>query len=219
MTETLGIDRFGVVGWSGGAPYAAAVAAALPDRLTGVCLANSASITYAVGPTVTDDEDAHIVEMIDLLGPIEATRRYAEEQRAWAEGCVQDSPSLIDPGEMPEGDRWLFDEPELVAGFLRSMVEGLRQGAIGEATHAIGLLSPWGFSLDEDPAGGPFVARGAGPIGRPARFRACRDANPGPHPDRVAGCRPFRPGQALGQRARGRSRLTDGSPEAVVSPG
>jgi pimeloyl-ACP methyl ester carboxylesterase len=145
----LGIDRFGVVGWSGGAPYAAAVAAALPDRLTGLCLANSASITYAVGPTEADEEDAHIVEMIELFGPVEATIRYSEEQRAWAEGLLQDPASLIDPSEVPEGDRWLFEDPELTACFFRQLQEGLRQGAIGEASHSIGLLAPWGFSLDE----------------------------------------------------------------------
>jgi pimeloyl-ACP methyl ester carboxylesterase len=52
LAKAVGIARFGVVGWSAGAPYAAAVAAAMPDLLTGVCIASSASFTYAADRTM-----------------------------------------------------------------------------------------------------------------------------------------------------------------------
>jgi pimeloyl-ACP methyl ester carboxylesterase len=139
LTEALGIDRFGVVGWSGGAPYAAAVAARMSDRLTGVCLASSASLTYILDTTELDDEDLDNLEAIARDGAKVATLRYAETLRDWADG-VQD-------GSVADGDTSLFDDPGFAAGFVGSVEEGLRQGAVGAATDWIALLRPWGFSL------------------------------------------------------------------------
>jgi pimeloyl-ACP methyl ester carboxylesterase len=150
LADALGIDRFGVVGWSGGAPYAAAVAAELlPDRLTGVCLASSASIAYAVGPSQADDEDLHISELIDRFGPAEATVRYAAKIQAWAEGLRQDPGSMTNPDEFAAGDLWVLEQPEPRAGLFSSIGEGVRQGATGAATDWVNLLAPWGFSLAE----------------------------------------------------------------------
>jgi pimeloyl-ACP methyl ester carboxylesterase len=153
LTAALGIDRFGVIGWSGGAPYAAAVAAALPDRLTGVCLASSASITYALDSIEFDEEDLHIVDLIERLGQIEATRQFAAENEAWADGVRTDPASLFPPDETAAGDRWFFDSTDLSAGLYDSLRDGLRQGMVGAATDWVGLVAPWGFSLgDIEPA-------------------------------------------------------------------
>jgi pimeloyl-ACP methyl ester carboxylesterase len=150
LTEALGIDRFGVVGWSGGAPYAAAVAAIMPERLSGVCLVSSASLTYAYGsPTPDDADDAHISDLLARLGLAEATIRYTKESRAWAEGLLDDPASLIERGDVAEGDRWLFEKPELYEGLLEGTREAVRQGAIGACSDWVGLLAPWGFALDE----------------------------------------------------------------------
>ena len=43
LADALGIDRFGVIGYSAGVPYALACAALIPERLTGVAVTNSAS--------------------------------------------------------------------------------------------------------------------------------------------------------------------------------
>ena len=149
LAKAAGIARFGVVGWSAGAPYAAAVAAAMPDLLTGVCIASSASFTYAAGPPHRDDEDEGIVELIERFGPAEATIRYAEENREWAEGFLQDPLSSVRSWGEAAGDRWLFQDDELSANNLLGVREALRQGAIGSACDDIALLSPWGFSLEE----------------------------------------------------------------------
>jgi pimeloyl-ACP methyl ester carboxylesterase len=149
LTEALGIGRFGVVGWSGGAPYAASVAASMPDRLTGTCIVSSASITYTLGPTTPDEEDEHLIDMIRTIGHAEATLRYVEENRAWAEGLLKDPASLTELDEIAEGDRWLFDDPAESKGLNDMTREAVRQGAIGACSDWIGLLAPWGFSLNE----------------------------------------------------------------------
>src|SRR4029079_2709344 len=38
LANALGLDRFGILGVSGGGPYAAACAAEIPDRLTGMAI-------------------------------------------------------------------------------------------------------------------------------------------------------------------------------------
>ena len=150
LTAALGIDRFGVVGWSGGAPYAAAVAAQMPERLTGVCLASSASLTYVLETVERDDEDLANLSAAERLGAAAATLRYAENLGEWAAGIRQDPMGFVfSNGSVAEGDRPLFDDPAFAAGFVGSVEEGLRQGALGAATDWMALLRPWGFGLDD----------------------------------------------------------------------
>ncbi len=153
LTAALGIDRFGVVGWSGGAPYAAALAAAMPERLTGVCLTNSMSLVYGLGPANADGEihedDAQLIDMIERLGPAEATLRYADELRQWADDTIRDPDSLIGLDALPDGDRWLLTDQESVGGLFASIREGLKQGSIGAASDWVALLAPWGFTFSD----------------------------------------------------------------------
>ena len=149
LAQGLGVDRFGVVGWSGGAPYAAAVAATLPDRLTGVCLASSASLTYILESTEREADDLRNIDAIERRGTVAATLEYAEEIRAWAAGVLQDPAGFVMDDGVSDGDRWLLDDPVLAADLFDSIREALRQGAIGAATDWVALVAPWGFSLDD----------------------------------------------------------------------
>jgi pimeloyl-ACP methyl ester carboxylesterase len=146
LTRHCGIDRFGVVGWSGGAPYAAAVAACLPDRLTGVCIACSQSITYALPGVELDDDDRHILELTEEFGPAEAANRYAEEYRAWADGLRTDPTELIT--DAAERDPWVLEDVVFADCLRASFREAVKQGAIGVATDSVALLAPWGFLLE-----------------------------------------------------------------------
>ena len=149
LTAALGIDRFGVVGWSAGGPYVAAVAALMPDRLTGACITSSDSLAYAVGVSEPDPEDPEILESIAAVGAAQATRRYAAENEEYAKNLRAHPETMFDPARRPPGDRWVFDDPEMAAGLHSGITEGLRQGEIGDASHAIALLSPWGFELGD----------------------------------------------------------------------
>jgi pimeloyl-ACP methyl ester carboxylesterase len=150
LTDALGIARFGVVGWSGGAPYAAAVAATMPQRLTGACLASSASLTYILDTADRDEEDHENLRVMARDGAGSAVRQYAERLQGWAEEIRRDPVGFVTAdGSVADGDRSLFDDPDFGAGFARSVAEGLRQGALGAASDWIALLAPWGFGLDD----------------------------------------------------------------------
>jgi pimeloyl-ACP methyl ester carboxylesterase len=145
--ELCGIGRFGAVGWSGGAPYAAAVAATMPDRLTGVCIACSASISCALPGFELDDDDRHVLELIERFGPAEAARRSADEDRDWAAGLRADPTTLLGIDDVADGDRWVFEDVGLADPFYESVREAMRQGAIGSASDWIAQLTPWGLSF------------------------------------------------------------------------
>jgi pimeloyl-ACP methyl ester carboxylesterase len=149
LTDALGIDRFGVVGWSGGAPYAAAIAAGMPDRLTGVCLVSSGSLSYILDSTELDDEDRANLEAVDRLGAADATRKYADELSPWAADLLTDPGQIATSDDLPEGDQWIMNDPDECSGLLDSIQEGLRQGAIGAATDWIAVIRPWGFTLGD----------------------------------------------------------------------
>jgi pimeloyl-ACP methyl ester carboxylesterase len=149
LADSLGLARFGVSGWSGGAPYAAAVAALLPDRLTGVCITCSASITCILPDVELDKDDRHIIELVKQHSSQDAVLAYAEELRPWAEGLAADPASLVTLDELSPGDRWLFEDPELAARFNDLVAESVRQGAAGAAQDWVALWMPWGFTLEQ----------------------------------------------------------------------
>ena len=147
FAHVRGLDRFGVVGWSGGAAYAAAVAASMPGRLAGVCIACSASITCALPGFEPDDDDRHIIALIEQFGLTGAATRWADENRAWAHDVRADPTVLI--GEGTGGDPWVLEDAELMEGISQSFREAMRQDAAGVAGDWVALLAPWGFSLDQ----------------------------------------------------------------------
>jgi pimeloyl-ACP methyl ester carboxylesterase len=75
LVDQLGIGRFGVLGVSGGGPYAAAVAARLPDQVTGLAL------LAGVGPADVEtwgDQPAEVEEQ----RAVELARRGRTEEAA-----------------------------------------------------------------------------------------------------------------------------------------
>jgi pimeloyl-ACP methyl ester carboxylesterase len=150
LAAHLGVSRFGVVGWSGGAPFAAAVAAAMPHQLTGVCLVNSASLIYGLDQPTLDEEDQALVDQIEQLGRETATLRLAANQHEQAERALQDPQAFLedDLKGLGEADlRTLQNDPTVAAGMADGFSEVFRQGAIGMVTDWVNHVPPWGFSL------------------------------------------------------------------------
>lgn len=96
-----------------------------------------------------EDDDRHILELIEQFGPAEAASRYAEESRAWADGLRADPTTFIEFADVAEGDRWVFEDAVLADGLYACVREAVRQGAVGVAGDWVALYAPWGFSLAE----------------------------------------------------------------------
>ena len=146
FADTLGFDRFPVVGVSGGGPYAAACAFKLPGRVT------RAAIIGGVGPS-------------DLPGAIDELPR----PRRWGARLARQAPWLLktvlwltanpqrDPQRFFERmvsgnstvDQGIICRPEVKAMLLENYREATRNGLRGFAHDSIILSNPWGFRPQE----------------------------------------------------------------------
>ena len=146
FADARGLDRFAVVGWSGGAPYALATAHELPERVTRVGLV--APVVPLTEPAVARglSSDLRRSALVGRVAPWAVTVAVARQARAFArdpEGMLE---RLFANG--PECDRRVLDDPQLRQMLVDSRREAFRQGARALAADALLYLRPWGF----DPA-------------------------------------------------------------------
>jgi pimeloyl-ACP methyl ester carboxylesterase len=146
LADHIGLARFAVVGVSGGGPYAAVCAHAIPERLDGV------AIVSGVAPFGEDGLLDHMVWFNKL-----------------AVRVAQVTPSLITNGLRPAAimrwfprlaidllsrsldtpDREVLARTEVKEAIARSLSDSLRQGARANARELVILARPWGFRLED----------------------------------------------------------------------
>ena len=150
LADALGLDRFGIVGNSGGAAYVAACAARLPERLT------FSGIVSGMGPLETPGG----LRTLPLARIDRLLVRIAQHSPRVA--CRAAAPILahrIDPErpgvlermrrEMAPADVKLLDQPRIVKTLFHDAAEALKQGARGVTWDLLLYTRPWGFRLDE----------------------------------------------------------------------
>ena len=147
LADRLGIDRFAVMGVSGGGPYALACGWALQERVTAIAtgsgfgLVGEASVSSVLTPSQRFSFD-QIVRFRPLhratLGLIGLVVR-TNTRRAVA----------IGRRFLPECDRSILGEPFIQEISVADTREALRQGARAAAHDGQLLTHPWGFPLDE----------------------------------------------------------------------
>lgn len=151
LADALGVDEFGVVGWSAGGPYAAVRAASIPARLTGVGIGASRHLSQfnvAENPTAYEElgtEDRHLLEL-GRQDP-DAAARAAEADGEWVRELRDHPETFLEKHPLPEADRWYFEDPERRRSFLEPIRESVRQGPEAFAWEAIDVFLPWGFRL------------------------------------------------------------------------
>jgi pimeloyl-ACP methyl ester carboxylesterase len=144
IADDVGIDRFAVIGFSGGGPFALACGALLTDRVSRVAAVSS------WGP-VDELEAAHAsltAEERDLLNAIRADPAGATE-RLWLHGqWYAETPLRFLQADPEPGDAALND-PDVRSSLAESNAEGARQGQAGLVGDWIADALPWGFRLAE----------------------------------------------------------------------
>ncbi len=136
LADSLHIDRFAVVGFSGGGPYALACAYKIPHRL------RACGIIAGVGHT------SHFLSFLSMWLPwllIPIARRFFRDEEHARKSLMWAARSWVEPDKKS----LLFPETsELMAA---SLVEALRQGTRGPAYDGIliGGGRPWGFKLED----------------------------------------------------------------------
>lgn len=151
VADALGLDRFAVVGGSGGGPHALACAALLGMRVTRVaCQSSLAPVgtggmtrrdwTAGMGPAFAaelgwaEEGEARVTR--------ESQRIQQEMERALDEGAAV----LADEG-LSASDVAFLERPDLVDNWRRIVAEQSADGVGGMVDDTLAFARPWGFNL------------------------------------------------------------------------
>lgn len=144
LLSHLEIDRFAVVAWSMGCPYALAVAAKLSKNVGHVGLLSISHVPpderpESMKPPPEQDVQAAASDPAGLI------KRWSlmDEWRVYAE-----QPGAILDG-LPEVDKQMLDELGYRRALEESIREGMRQGLRGMLWEEVAMLRPWGFRLSD----------------------------------------------------------------------
>ena len=147
LADRLGLERFDVIGASGGGPYALACAARIPERLCHVAL------VCALGPTAWKDHSDGMVTLNRLaLAVGSCMPPLARFGIDLAARLVRRDPARYLAhmlASAPPADRIVLADPAYRALFVESMREALHQGGRGAAWELCLLAQGWDFRLAE----------------------------------------------------------------------
>lgn len=146
LADALGIGRFGLVGISGGGPYAAACAYRIPQRLTAVTIVGGSGPVDLRNTLAGAARERHIgyvlaqrapwlLRLVILLAR-NPRRNPARFQAQFSQGAAA-------------ADRAIMARPAMREMFVRSYAEASRQGVTAFADEVILASKPWGFPLQD----------------------------------------------------------------------
>lgn len=146
LADAMGLDRFRVLGYSGGVPYALACAQLLPSRVI------AAGVTACVGP----DQFPGMAAGLDP-GVARIRRRSRSPGRRWLARATWASVRLAvrryprrvlaqTAAALPEPDRRALGDPRVASAYLQALREALQQGSSGATQDMALMASPWELS-------------------------------------------------------------------------
>jgi pimeloyl-ACP methyl ester carboxylesterase len=145
VADALQLERFAILGISGGAPFSLACAAALGSRVTATAIVAGLGMT-----TVAEDFARFDVVARTSFRLARSAPMLSRIVNSGLAAVLRWRPQLIDTllaADMSGPDREVLADPEVAAMFDASLLESLRAGSKG-ASHEIGLLArPWDFDV------------------------------------------------------------------------
>jgi pimeloyl-ACP methyl ester carboxylesterase len=144
LADALGIDRFTVLGYSGGGPHAMACAYALPERVARAVLVSSPSPLDVPG-------------VLEGMAPMNRQAFAMDRRLPWPllrlaygmqGGSIRRAPErLLDAlhKQVPVVDQQVLDDPTFRAGFIEDVREAYRAGTRAHAWESRIMARNWGF--------------------------------------------------------------------------
>ncbi len=129
VVDDLGLDHFGVSGYSAGGPFATSVAAAMPERVDHLGLV--------------------AVEHPSVLGPHPADAIYIEAAPRLGPQEFEDYFDQVPADDIPAVELAAVTDPADAETLLGVVVEALAQGNVGPPSYYWSVVRPWGFDLAE----------------------------------------------------------------------
>lgn len=146
LADHLSLDRFGVIGFSGGTAYAAACALQIPDRLTAVGLV--ATIAPFDQPGLTDGISPQGLQFMEASRDRPRLARFVQRLMALTARFLPKVMIAQALRALPKPDRDVMAPRVRQQAFVRMIGESMRRGPRGVQLDTALMVSPWGF----DPA-------------------------------------------------------------------
>ncbi|HSR66304.1 MAG TPA: alpha/beta hydrolase [Acidobacteriota bacterium] len=147
VADLLGHERFGLLGISGGGPYALVCARALAPRLTGTCVVSGMGPADAPGGLAAMGWWHRLAMPLARHAPWISRSLFALS--AWAARLWPSGVLLAARAVMPGPDKTVLRRPDFVEIIAPHVREIFRQGSRGAAHDGELYLHPWGFGLEE----------------------------------------------------------------------
>jgi pimeloyl-ACP methyl ester carboxylesterase len=147
LAAALDLDTFAVLGSSGGAPYAAACGALIPERIRTVGLMGGIAPADAPGVLAAMNAPLRIMMRLARFAPALLRGLFRLNLRAMQSEDQRRRAGARMAASVPEPDRTLFQRPEIRDGFMACFQESCRQGPQGPVWDEGLMARPWGFDL------------------------------------------------------------------------
>lgn len=145
LADVLGLQRFAIIGFSGGSPYTLACAYRLPNRVTKIALAGAFAPQEAPG----------VMEgMSPMVSGLYALAQANPDELKNTFAAVAPSPAALVEAmsaSLPEWDK--IEVKKRTAEFKTEYTQTLRSGVEGIASDFVLASKDWGFPLDGINAG------------------------------------------------------------------
>lgn len=146
FADYLGIEKFSIVGHSGGAPFVAACAYVLPHRLKSIAVVSGmapfeipeARIGMARGQIIANTCVKAMPGLASVM--MRLTRFMLKKPNKMITQMLK---------QLPEVDQVIFRDPNSRKAIINSTLEAFRNGIAGPAQEMSLLLNPWGFKLED----------------------------------------------------------------------
>lgn len=146
FANCLGIDKFSILGHSGGAPFVAACAYGIPERLNAAAIVSGMApldhpksrIGMARGQIIANN----LIKIIPWLTSVmmRLTRMVLNNPNKMMGQMMK---------QLPEVDQALFRDPEIQKALIQSTLEAFRHGITGASQEMKLLFNAWGFELEQ----------------------------------------------------------------------
>lgn len=144
FADLLGIDKFSVIGYSGGGAFVAACAYAIPHRLNGAAIVSGMAPFDNLDSRVGMARGQRIANQLIKVAPWFSTVMMLVTAR-----MLKNPSKMIELmiKQLPAVDQLLFRDPGSAKAIINSALEAFNSGVAGPSQEMRLLINPWGFDL------------------------------------------------------------------------